>query len=197
MSSVAILLGCLLAQVIWLQASPSAWLVPDLALLGLVLGVTAKPERWFSLSLLAAGATTIWSIRWLPVVFAGMMAIGWGVRQVTTHWDARDIRIQALLIALGGVAMSVGELCLDRLSSVLVWALAALRVAITLAVLPIVKALLEHKPHGWFGNNARWFMRRLPACPPPPTRQGRGRRAAQSAGQAGMRDQVKPSRGAI
>ena len=160
MTGLAMLFWCIVAHVLWLHASPSAWLVPNLTLLGLVLTVTAKPERWFACSLLAAGAMTLWSIRWLPTLFLAGVGLGWSVRQVTRHWDARDVRVQLLLVALGSATMTFGSLYLDQLFSVAAWVSATLHVAITLLMFPIAKALLNADPRRWSGNGARSFVGR-------------------------------------
>lgn len=159
MNAAAMLLWCVATHIIWLHISPLVWLVPDLTLLGVVLAVSTKPERWFALSLLAGAATTLWLVRWLPFFFLGTIAVGWIVREVTRHWDARDVRIQALLVILSSAAMTLGALGLDQLCSLSIWAMAILHVAMTLLALPIAKRVLDQERREWFGANAQRLTR--------------------------------------
>lgn len=92
--------GCVVGHVVLTTLFGPAWWVPDVTLVGMVLCIAASPARWLPASVLAGGIAALWAVRWTPLVFAGYLAIGWGLRQASQQWDAGDPRVRTLLVAL-------------------------------------------------------------------------------------------------
>lgn len=140
-----LLIGCLLAHVVIAELVPSSWWVPDLTLIGLVLSVGERPERWLVGSALAGLATMVWAIRFPVPVSVGYLAFGWAVQAAARQWDATDERVQYLLVLVASVLFTFGALWLhDRWTFMLV-GLALVRVVMTCSALPLVRGVFNSR----------------------------------------------------
>lgn len=109
--------GCVAVHLLLVACFGSAWWVPDLTLVGMVLMIAAAPTRWVLASALAGGLAMLWAVRFVPVVFAGYLALGWGLRQAVHHWDAADQWVLSALVGLAAALLTGGLVWLDDLWS--------------------------------------------------------------------------------
>ena len=120
-------------------ASPDAWLVPNLTVVGLILAVTGAPEQWLSYSAMAGLCSLVWAVRFPIAVGSGYLAVGWFTRWVTGQWDAADWRVQGVLVAVSGALLTAGSLWLHDLWSLPVSGLALTQLALTYGTFLLVR----------------------------------------------------------
>lgn len=140
--SAVVLLGCSAAHLALAAASPSPWWVPDLTLVGLVLSTGRSPARWLPLSIFAGLVTMVWAVRFPAQLFTTYLLVGWASQIVVRHWDATDVRIECLHVAVGSLVLMVGMVWLDDLWSPRLLVLTGVRAAVTCGVVPLVHQMV-------------------------------------------------------
>ena len=141
------LAGCLLAHALLARLAPSPWWVPNLTLVGLIVGLAREPRHWVALSGAAGLFTMMWAVRFPQPILLGYLLIGGGVRTLAQHWDLSDARVQALLIGLASAAMTASSLWLDHLWSLALVGLAGIHVAVTLLAAPVARRVMTKCAH--------------------------------------------------
>ena len=136
-----LLILCLFAHAWLALAVPSPWWTPDLTMVGLVLSVSRRPERWLPLSLLAGLFAMAWAVRLAGPVFLSCLAVGAGVRLWTRHWDADDPRVELLLVGAACLLMLAGSFWFGGVWSFRLAGWGLVQTAVTCAALPLVRAM--------------------------------------------------------
>lgn len=137
----AILVWCLVAHAVLARLIASPWWVPDLTLVGLVVGVSLRPKRWLMASVMAGLFMMLGAVRFPAQVFLGYVLCGTIVQLAARRWDTTDGRIQGGVVLILSAFMTLGLLGLERLWSWPLLAFAVLRVAVTGLSLPCVRSL--------------------------------------------------------
>jgi hypothetical protein len=140
---VSILAWCLVAHALLARLIASPWWVPDLTLVGLVVGVGLRPRHWLIASGVAGCFMMAWAVRFPAQVALGYVLCGTLVRLVARRWDMTDGRIQGCLVIALSSLLTLGLLGLERLWSWPLLACAAVRVAVTGLSLLLVQRLLR------------------------------------------------------
>jgi hypothetical protein len=122
---------------------PSPWWVPNLTVIGLVLAVGHAPRRWPLFSAIAGLLAMVWAIRFPWLVMGAFLALGFSVKTLANHWDATDIRVQALVVLAGMTAMIGCILWFESIWSIPLLGLAAVHIAATYFSLPIIRWVLH------------------------------------------------------
>ena len=139
----SILAWCLVAHALLARLIASPWWVPDLTLVGLVLGVSLRPRRWLMASVMAGLFMMLGAVRFPVQIFLGYLLCGTIVQFAAQRWDTTDGRIQGCVVIVLSTLMTLGLLGLERLWSWPLLAFAALRVAVTGLSLWFVQQLLR------------------------------------------------------
>lgn len=134
-----VLVGSLLMHVVLAQVVPSPWWVPDVALAGCVLVVSAAPKRWAPLSAVPAVAMMPWLTRATLPLGLGYLMCGAMVRLAATRWDVADARVQLTLVVVASTFMTLGAMALAGLCSLPVVGLAVLHVGLTALCVPLIR----------------------------------------------------------
>ena len=137
----SILAWCLVAHALLARLIASPWWVPDLTLVGLVLGVSLRPRHWLMASVVAGLFMMLGAVRFPAQVFLGYVLCGTLVQLSAQRWDTTDGRIQGCVVLILSAFMTLGLLGLERLWSWPLLAFAAVRVAVTGLSLPCVRSL--------------------------------------------------------
>lgn len=97
------LIVCIIVHNLWSQWSPSAWVVPNLTVIGLIWAVARAPRSWVRVSVLAGLSQMVWAPGWCGRILLSALALGWAVQQLARRWDVQDLRVQASLVATGSL----------------------------------------------------------------------------------------------
>ena len=143
LSPLAALVGAIAAHALMAQVIPSFWWVPDVTLVGLVIGIGRSPGRWFILSCAAGLWTMAWAVRFPQLAIAGYLGIGWVIRSVVRHWDIADLRMQYLVCGIASAVTTFGALWVENLWSLAVFGLASVHVAVTCCTVPFARRVLR------------------------------------------------------
>lgn len=134
--SAVLLFGCsVLLTSALSRYAPTPWLVPDLALISLVIGMTHWARRLDGPWLLASAMMGIMAPRHPLAVCLGYLLVGEGIAWVMKRWDSRARGVLLVLLAAGETLLVGWWWCVDRMTptwAMLGWAMA--RVLITCAV---------------------------------------------------------------
>ena len=168
--TMGLLLVCIAVQELVSQIAPSAWWVPDLTVVGLVVAVVRSPAQWFACAALAGLSTTVWAIRFAQPIFMTTLLLGGALALVSKRFDTTDRRMHYLLVGLCSVIVTMEPLWLEGLWSPGVLGLAGVRVTLTLLALPLVRRLLLETRSGFRGGGSG----RLPRTQPAPAIQMSG-----------------------
>jgi hypothetical protein len=141
MSAAGVLTCGVIAHLALAMVIPWPWAVPDLTLVGLVLGVTRSPSRWWLLSAAAGLLTMGWAVRSAGPVIAAYWLIGWAIRLAGRHWDATDVRIASGLVGGASLLLTLGAFWLDDVWSPVLLSFMVLRIALTCAMVPLIHSL--------------------------------------------------------
>ena len=136
-----ILLGCAMVHLAAAQVVPSAWWVPDVTLVGLVLAVARTPSQWLACSLAGGLLMCAWAIRFSGPVLVGYLLLGWALQRMNKQWDATDLRVQGIATALGSLWLTLGAMWLDELWSLALGALAVVHVTLTVLTAMLIRRL--------------------------------------------------------
>lgn len=134
-------MACALAHVLLAQVVPWPWWVPNLTLVGVVLGICRAPAKWPMVSALAGLFMLPWAIRFPTQLVLGYLACGWLVRVLATQWDTDEGRIQSALVLVVSSGMTFGVLWLEDLTSLPLIGLALIHVALTTLSVPVMRRL--------------------------------------------------------
>lgn len=93
------------AQALAAHAVGSAWWVPQLALIALIRRMTHTPRAWLPLSVIAAAALIVWSIRGSGAIVVSLIAIGGAWRAAMWYWDVADARLQAVAAGISAAVL--------------------------------------------------------------------------------------------
>ena len=136
-----LLLICAAVHLALALISPSAWWVPDLTLVGLVLSVARFPSKWLLLSGVAGLLTSAWAVQSFSLMFAGYLLVGWATRIAGHRWDVTDVRIESWLAGGGSLLLTLAAFWLhDQWSPVLLF-LMTVRTALTCSAVALVHPL--------------------------------------------------------
>ena len=124
--AVSLILHALAAAII-----PSAWWVPDVTLIGLIMTVAAAPAQWWVGSGCAMLLTLAWTIRHATLLCGGWWLIGWGCHHLVRYWDLTDGPLQPVGIGVISVGMTTARLWLEGAWSFPLLGLSVLHAAIT------------------------------------------------------------------
>jgi len=113
----AIVLIAYALQVFLSQIISDIWWVPNLTLVGLVVGFSRNPARWLSLSSLCGILAMAWAIRSAAWVLLSYWMVGLVLRQVSFRWYVSDLRNQLLFCGIGAVWCAAGLIVADGLVS--------------------------------------------------------------------------------
>jgi hypothetical protein len=137
-----VLLGSLLVQFFLGQLIPSPWWVPDVALAGCVLVVSAAPTRWVLVSAVPAGAIMPWLTRATLPLCLGYLACGAMVRLAASRWDVADARVQLTLVVVASTFMTLVAMACSRALPLAVIGPAIMHVALTACCVPPLQYLV-------------------------------------------------------
>jgi hypothetical protein len=138
-----VLLICLLMHAVLASVFPSPWWVPNLTVIGIVLAVGHAPKRWILFSAIAGLVTMAWAVRFPWLVMGAFLALGFSVKTLANHWDATDIRVQALVLSVAMTTMVGCLLWFEGIGSIPLLGLAAVHIAATYLSLPIIRWVLH------------------------------------------------------
>lgn len=150
------LLVCLLGHAVLASVLPSAWHVPDLTLIGLVLAISRQPSAWLLQTALAGVSAMLWAIRAPWAILAGYYALGWLLQALASAWDLNDLRVEWLVVVLASLAMAAGALWLEHLWSWPLTGLLLARTAVTAAVVPIAHVGFSDAAHAAARPRPAW-----------------------------------------
>ena len=137
-----ILFGCVLTHVVMAGLAPSPWWVPDLTLIGLILGIVMRPQRWLPLSLIAGLFMSSLAVRFPEAIFASYVVVGVTLRVLATEWQVQDVRVETVATGTAAAFVTLLGLWLDRSWSLAVLGMAGGRVALTCAAMLVVRWLM-------------------------------------------------------
>ena len=136
----SLLLGCALAHLAAARFLASPWWVPDLTLVGLVLAVWYRPERWLLYAVTAGLLMLIWAVRFPVPVFLAYAGCGTLVRLAVGQLTVMDDRFQVLVTTILEAGLTGIFLWLEALWSLPLVGFALGRVALTgLSVLVVTR----------------------------------------------------------
>ena len=137
-----LIFGCAITQYFLALLAPSPWWVPDLVLIGLILGVMAEPSRWLTLSLCAGLFHALTAIRHPGVFFIGDLVIGGLTWIAPTPWDMTPRQLERILVGVSSVALMAVACWLDELWSMALVGLMLWRMGLTLLSVGLVRRLV-------------------------------------------------------
>lgn len=133
-------MACAMVHVLLAQIVPSPWWVPNLTLVGAVLGICRAPSKWLMVSALAGLFMFPWAIRCPTQLILGYLACGWLIQVLATQWDIDEGRIQSVVALVASSGMTFGALWLEDLTSLPLIGLALIHVALTTLSVPLVRS---------------------------------------------------------
>ena len=101
-----VLLFAWVCHVILVQLVAVPWWIPDLTLVGMILGIGRAPARWWLMASVAGGLTILWAVRMPVVIFGGYFVLGGLMRLASAQWNVTDTRVQ--MVAATGAALLLG-----------------------------------------------------------------------------------------
>lgn len=109
----AIWLGCVILHLILAPLAQSPWWVPQLTLLGMLIGILKRPKAWFLLSLLTAWVMNFWTIRLGYSLCFMLLAIGFIEQWILSRWELNDAPPRLLLFTAAVVLADLGMIWLE------------------------------------------------------------------------------------
>ena len=137
-----LIFGCAMTQYLLALLAPSPWWVPDLVLIGLILGVIAEPSRWLTFSLCAGAFHALAAVRHPGVFFIGDLAIGGLTLIAPAPWDMAPRQLEGVLVGVSSVALMAVACWLDELWSMALVGLMLWRMSLTLLSVGLVRRLV-------------------------------------------------------
>ncbi len=103
----AIWLFCALLHLFLAQLVSSAWLIPQLTLVGMISAILQRPRAWLLFSLLSAWVMSFWAIR-LGYSFSLLFVLlGFIEQWILQRWELNSVSSRLLLVALTGLSMDL------------------------------------------------------------------------------------------
>ena len=134
-----LLLGCLLAHALLADLAAWPWWVPNLTVVGLVLAVVRRPERWVACSALAGLFATLCAVRVPGPIFVSYVVLGWTVRVIGTQWDTNEPRVRFLLVAAACLVTTLYAVWLDGLWSLAILGWIVVHTVVTTLLVPVIQ----------------------------------------------------------
>lgn len=119
-------LGCVFLHFVLVQWF-SPWWVPNLTLVGALLGICLQPARWWMYGLAAGWALTFWSTRHPQWLVGCFLVIGALVALGSRQWNLSDGRVQMGAMACAMAFFAAVILWIDHIAfwpiafNVLIW----------------------------------------------------------------------------
>ena len=146
MSPLRMLVISLLAHGVVAGVVPSPWWTPNLTLVGLILAIAQTPTQWLTFSGLAGYWMVGWAIRFPVPILLSYLFFGWITQVLAKHWDARDLRVQCVMVGVASLLTMLEALWLDELWSLPLLGLMSAQVMVTVLAVPCARHFFERSP---------------------------------------------------
>ena len=143
---IALIGGSALLQLVGGRFFPSAWLVPDLTLVAMTVAILREPDRAIAAMGMAGGCVLVCAFPHAGLTTLSYLGLGgliaWGARQ----WDLLDVARQRGVVAASEGLLVILWMIADHLMSVSIIGWAIVRVAVTVACLPVARRFIAMTP---------------------------------------------------
>ena len=144
-----VVLACVCCHVLVARVVASPWWVPDLTLVGLLLGVMRRPDRWLECAVLAGLTVPVWMVRFVEPQLGAFLAFAWITQRLVHRWDVTDVRVLGLLGVLASAITTGGALWFEGIWSWPIAGLAFVRIGLTGLAVPLLDRLRGHRARVW------------------------------------------------